>query len=343
MPETSTARASLEELMQVDDEASRALAALELGTVVGTGDVAQAPQEVDRVDHAEVVTGEGKQVASLQQVMSPEREPALAFRSLPRLDVPAYDGAGYADWRETVFTQLSVMRLDQHVLRESPLGYSEAPDWERQNRLVALMIRGGLSQRVRDMIGVKPTAMSLWLAVEQFHRSEVATRGPALARELFTLSQRTDESLTEFGTRARVLARDVMDAGMTVPDSFVIASVLSGLRPDWEHFRDVQRALRPSTMAGLMTALAAQERERPHCQVKSESAMAALRRFRQVVDRKPRENFGGKCHYCDCRGHRVADCPDKRSKGKEPREDSDSEVERAYVSFVRSGKRRRQD
>eukprot|EP00794_Sanderia_malayensis_P008499 gene8499-9408_t len=206
------------------------------------------------------------------------------------------DEKKYELWETKFLGYLHTLKLKAELDKNQP---DAEKNTDIYAELIQLLDDRSLALVMRD---AKDNGKKALTILREHYLSQGKPKVIALYTELTTLSKGEEETITDYIIRAEAAAASLKSSGEVIGDSLLIAMVLKGLPASFNSFKTVitQRE-KQQTFQEFKVSLRSFE-ESEHVQSKSDSVMKL--NFRQPSQIS--------CYVCKKRGHKAADCKQKR-------------------------------
>lgn len=201
------------------------------------------------------------------------------------------------------------------------------------------------------------TANSMWTTLKGTYEQASKSNILFLQQRYYSFTKEPDDDIATFLSKLMEIVQQLKDQDEKISDSMVMTKILMSLPAAYNHFHSAWESTNADnqTMANLRARLMAEElRLKSQGQVESVEALAAKRSFSKKNYPKNNSKAGnssgqvkksseanakpkGKCFTCNESGHWKRDCPQRKKKDSNKREENASTD--AFVCSTSTGDR----
>ncbi|CAH9133608.1 unnamed protein product, partial [Cuscuta epithymum] len=277
---------------------------------------------------------------------------ALNQRVIPMVTVPSnsvekpekFNGLNFKRWQQKMLFYLTTLGLAHFLTEDAPVVTGSEVDvqslnaveaWKHSDFLCRNYVLNGLHDALYDMYSKLATAKELWNALDHKYKSEDADAKKFVVGRFLDFKMVDSKTVLSQVEEMQMIFNEIRDEGMTVSESFQVASIIHLLPPAWKDFKNYLKHKRKEmNLEQLILRLRIEEDNR-----KNDGKLPIVHGAKaNVVEHakgsKTKNNgksklgpkggvskhkFNGKCFNCNKNGHKSSDC-------KAPRKKKDSQV-----------------
>ena len=226
---------------------------------------------------------------------------------LSKFTIEPFDGKNFSVWKWHVSQYLKSEKL-MPVL----LGTRDAA--ANEDEKVNLILAQSMTREQLVHIISKKTPKEKWDHLCTIYESSDDDAKQRVHSEFFSLEFEDGEDMATFLSRVSGITTRLEELKTPVQDMMVVAKILSVLPASYQIFRVswASTAASEKTMANLTNRLLQEEVRQKESDLSGSGSSGAL-----FVKNKtnPKKSFNGDCFNCGKKGHRAADCRQKKSGG----------------------------
>lgn len=241
-----------------------------------------------------------------------------------------FDGTGYEVYSARILAVLSVKKVKYVLTATKPEEEGPKKQWEKDNELAKATILLSLSDEMVRLVFACETAKSAWNRLQEVYAQHSESSKMNLEHEFYSTVMQPGQKVSTYVAEIELIAKKLRDAGVAKDDSTLISKIVSGLQPEFQHFRSMWMGTSEAerTYANLLPRLIAEE-SLVVKKVKEEPvALKASVRPDKSTNKDKRNKKGKKgveCHHCHKIGHIKSECRTLK------REQENSEDKKKFV------------
>ncbi|CAH9111398.1 unnamed protein product [Cuscuta europaea] len=256
-------------------------------------------------------------------------------RAIPMVTVPSnpekkpekFNGLNFKRWQQKMLFYLTTLGLARFLTEDAPVAtggevdaqsFNAVEAWKHSDFLCRNYVFNGLHDALYDVYSKLATPKELWNALDHKYKSEDAGAKKFVVGRFLDFKMVDSKTVLSQVEEMQMIFNEIRDEGMTVSESFQVASIIHLLSPAWKDFKNYLKHKRKDNRknAGklpIVHGAKANVVEHAKGSKTKNNGKSKLGPKGGVSKTK----FNVKCFNCNKNGHKSSDCKAPRKKKKD--------------------------
>ena len=246
-----------------------------------------------------------------------------------------FDGLNFKRWQQKMLFYLTTIGLVRFLTDDPPILQEDETDpkvrmtflaWKDSDYLCRNYVMNCLADSLYNVYSSKASSKELWESLDRKYKTEDAGSKKYIVGRFLEFKMVDNKTVVSQVQDLQLIFHDIQAEGMTISESFQVASVIEKLPSGWKEFKNYLKHKRKETsLEDLVVRLRIEEDNRgSDKRFKTTSERANIVEHGEgsrgkkpanklgakgaAFKKKNQQKFVGKCFNCDKEGHRAADC-----------------------------------
>ena len=252
-----------------------------------------------------------------------------------------FNGTDFKRWQQKMLFYLTTLNLTRFLREKTPALKEDETNkqvviaveaWKHVDFLCHNYLLNGLDNTLYNVYCAFNTARELWESLDKKYKIEIAGLKKFIVGKFLDYKMLDSKTVISQVQDLQVILHDIHAEGMSLSESFQVATIIEKLPPLWKEFKNYLKHKRKEMrLEDLIVRLRIEEDNRAS---KNKAGKAIMESKANVVEqgqtshnnkkRKhngngpkqgPTKKFQGKCYVCNKQGHRAKDCHSRKDQG----------------------------
>ena len=263
-----------------------------------------------------------------------------------------FNGTEFKRWQQKMLFYLTTLNLAYFLQEDAPTLKENETDrqaiatveaWKHADFLCRNYLLNGLNNTLYNVYCAFNTVRELWESLDKKYKTEDAGLKKFVVGKFLDYKMLDSKTVINQVQDLQVILHDIHAEGMSLSESFQVASIIEKLPPLWKVFKNYLKHKRKEMrLEDLIVRLRIEEDNRASEKKAGKGIMESKanvvkqgqtshnnkKRKHSGNDPKqgPTKKFQGKCYVCNKQGHRTKDCHSRKDQGNQKKKCPQSNV-----------------
>ena len=192
-----------------------------------------------------------------------------------KVSLPVFNGRDFNVWKMRLESMLVAKGYDSALrIKREGQGAESQESYEKKSIQAKAIILQALDNNHAKQVLSCTSAMQMWDRLNTIHSQRSKVNKVMIQKEFFDLQMKPNERAQDFFARAENVGSLLQDAGVDVPESTLVAKIVSGLTNQYSSFMSSWMGISEDgqTLSNLLSRLMAEDQI--HTQFRSKDSVA---------------------------------------------------------------------